>query len=276
MRSQIFIPANNERMIRKGESIPADSIVFDLEDSVPDGEKDRARSLLEEIVPTLSLKDKVVCVRINSKGTSFYRDDLNFLKRASWFECVLLPKADAVYVDEVRKEVELSIEPLIETATGLVRAGEIASREGVLALSYGAADLALSLGGSVDTYINSDFVMVWIVANARANGVIPIDCVFFDVRDREGYRRTCQRARNYGFTGKHAIHPSQVEVANEVFSPSQEELRWAEEVVKAYEEAVSSGRGAISLRGKLIDAVHYRIAKEVMREKSLMDNPSSK
>jgi len=135
--------------------------------------------------------------------------------------------------------------------------------DGVAALSYGASDLALSVHGSVKTYEANTFVKMKVVVAARAAGVDPLDKVYFDIRNTEGFRAEAREAKELGYSCRHVIHPDQIPVANEVFNPSREELEWAEKVVKAYELASSKGRGALIVDGALVDAVHYGLAKSL-------------
>ncbi|WP_243678089.1 CoA ester lyase [Vulcanisaeta distributa] len=181
-------------------------------------------------------------------------------------KCIVIPKAE-FDLSFVYKATGREIEPLIETARGgLLKVEDVVRSEGVTAVSYGgAADFALSVGGVVKTYEQNQVLKTMVVSAARAyGGVDPIDKVFFDIKDIEGFRRECVEAKSMGFIGKQVIHPSQIPVANEVFSPSEEEINWARRVVEAYERAVKEGRGAISLEGQLVDYVHYKLAKRIL------------
>ncbi len=120
------------------------------------------------------------------------------------------------------------------------------------------------MGGNYRAYSNDRVIKTLVIATAAAYGVDPIDRVFFDLKDLEGFKRECLEAKALGFVGKQVIHPSQIPIANEVFSPSQEEISWAERVVAAYEEAMRQGRGAIRLDDVMIDNVHYEIAKRIL------------
>ncbi|MEM4884755.1 MAG: CoA ester lyase, partial [Saccharolobus sp.] len=162
-----------------------------------------------------------------------------------------------------------SLIPLIETAKGVMRIEEIARSEGVVAISYGIADLSLSLGGDYTFYERNEFIKTKVVIAAKTYDIDAIDKVYFDLKNLEGFRRECEEAKKLGYTGKQVIHPSQVEIVNEVFSPSKEELEWARKVIEAYEKAKREGRGAIRLDDKLIDYVHYKIAKRIVEFQDL-------
>lgn len=136
--------------------------------------------------------------------------------------------------------------------------------EGVVGISYGIADLSLSLGGDHTFYENNQYIKTVIVATARAYDVDAIDKVYFDLKNQEGFRKECIEAKKLGYVGKQAIHPSQVDIANEVFSPTKEEIEWAKKVIGAYENAKKEGKGAIGLDDKLIDYVNYKIARKII------------
>ncbi|ADN49419.1 HpcH/HpaI aldolase/citrate lyase family protein [Vulcanisaeta distributa] len=263
-RSQLFVPGNNEHMIRKAAlELKPDSVIIDLEDAVPIDGKESARKLIRELLPQLDWKGKELCVRVNDPKTPFFYADIDTVYKIDVVKCIVIPKAE-FDLSFVYKATGREIEPLIETARGLLRVEDVIRSEGVTAVSYGAADFALSVGGVVKTYEQSQVLKTLVVSAARAYGVDPIDKVFFDIKDIEGFRKECVEAKSMGFIGKQVIHPSQIPVANEVFSPSEEEINWARRVVEAYEKAVREGRGAISLEGQLVDYVHYKLAKRIL------------
>lgn len=262
-RSQLYVPANNEKMIRKTETIKSDSFIFDLEDAVPDHEKNKARDLLLQLLPQLNIKESVVCVRINSMYSKEFSRDLDFILKNDRIDCIVVPKAESE-ISFLNKITGRKIIPIIETAKGLVRLEEVVRSEGVVGVSWGAADLANSLRANVKEIEKSEYIRLRIVTTARTYDVSPIDKVFFDVKDLEGFKKECEIAKSLGFDGKQVIHPNQVTIANEVFSPSKEEIEWAKKVVEEYEKSSSAGRGAITIDGKLVDAVHYRIAKRIL------------
>ncbi|BFH72319.1 CoA ester lyase [Sulfurisphaera javensis] len=261
-RSQLYVPANNEKMIRKTETIKADSFIFDLEDAVPQQEKEKARELLSSILPQLNIKESVICTRINSLSTKEVIKDLDFVINSN-VDCLVIPKTESD-ISFLYKMTGKKLIPIIETARGLVKIEDIARSEGIIGITWGAADLADSLKANVKSIEGSEYIRLKLVSIARTYGISPIDKVFFDVKDLEGFRKECELAKSFGFDGKQAIHPNQVSIANEVFSPSKEEIEWAKKVVEEYEKSSSAGRGAITVDGKLVDAVHYRIAKRIL------------
>ena len=158
--------------------------------------------------------------------------------------------------------------PIVETARGLMTLDSLSRSRGVAALTYGAGDYASSVGGSVEAYLNNTTVKTLIVAAARASGVEAVDNVYFDLNDLAGFRAEALTARSLGFVGKQVVHPSQIPIANGVFSPTEREVEWATRVVREVERADAQKRGAIRVDGKLVDAVHYRLAKGVLERKS--------
>lgn len=259
IRSQLFVPANNEKMIKKTLEIPADSFIFDLEDAVPLQEKDKAREMLKTI-PDLN---GTICVRINPLSSKESLKDLEVIVSLEKVECIVVPKAETD-LSFLYKMTGKSVFPLIETAKGFVKIEDIIRSEGILGISWGSADLADSLMADVETIGSSEYIRLRITTLARAYNVPALDRVYFDVRNLEGFRNECILAKKQGFSGKQVIHPNQVTIANEVFSPSEEEIRWAKRVVEEYEKSALTGRGAIAVDGKLVDAVHYRIAKKLL------------
>ncbi|MFP3173227.1 MAG: CoA ester lyase [Vulcanisaeta sp.] len=263
-RSQLFVPGNNEHMIRKAAlELRPDSVIIDLEDAVPIDGKENARKLISELLPQLDWGNKELCVRVNAPNTPWFYGDIDTVMKIDNVRCIVIPKAE-FDLGFIYKATGKEIEPLIETARGLLNIEEVVRSEGVTAVSYGIADFALSVGGVLQAYESNQVLRTMVVSAARAYGVDPIDRVYFDIKNIEGFRRECVEAKSLGFVGKQVIHPSQIPIANEVFSPSKEEIEWARRVVEAYEKAVREGRGAISLDGQLVDHVHYRLARRIL------------
>jgi citrate lyase subunit beta/citryl-CoA lyase len=250
-------------MIVKAASLDCASVLLDLEGAVPEEQKDQARQLIRRLSSDLDWGSRELCVRINQTSSSNGRRDVALLKGAERVDSVVVPKAEGG-LERVHKRTTKSVIPLIETTRGLTNVEKILASDGVVAVSYGAADFALSVGGSVSEYLENHYVKSKIVIAARANGIEAIDNVFFDLNDMDGFRKQATHARALGYSGKQVIHPSQIPVANEVFAPSREEVEWARRVVKAYDEARALGKGAIRVDDRLVDLVHYRAAKQVL------------
>jgi len=271
-RSQLYVPANREKMLRKSAQLEADSIILDLEDSVPAEEKAAARELANRVLKECEWGPRELCVRINALDSDEAEHDISQFSRVEKVDAFVIPKSEDVnLLRNLHKRTGKSLIPLIETPRGLLSAADIARVEGVAALSYGVGDLALSMHGSVKAYESNVFVKVTVVVAARAAGVDPLDRVFFDVKDADGFRADAIEAKGLGYSGKQVIHPDQVLLANEVFNPSREELEWAEKVVDAYEQAASKGAGSLTVDGVLVDAVHYRLARGILSQKPQSD-----
>ncbi len=263
-RSQLFVPGTDEAKIRKSLTLAADSIIFDLEDSVPESEKERARDLIVTMTDELTWGRKELCIRINPLGTEQSAKDVERFGRNEKINSIVVPKCEGD-LSELKKRIgEKTLIPLIETARGFLALEKIVRAEGVVAIAYGAADFANSVGGKTSAFQGNTCVKTAIAISAVAYGVQPIDCVFFNFKDIEGFRKEALHSRDLGFRGKQVIHPSQIEAANEIFSPSRDEIERAKQVIELYEKNAGSGRGAIGVDGELVDAVHYRWAKSVV------------
>ena len=265
-RSQLYVPGNNEKMIAKAATLGADSVILDLEDAVPAGEKGAARELIAKLSKELDWGKKELCVRINASGTPEHPADISNVRRIERVDSVLIPKAEGDS-SALGRKLAKSMIPIVETAGGLMTLGDLASSRGVVAMTYGAGDYATSVGGSVAAYLGNPTVKTLIVAAAQAEDVEAIDNVFFDLNDLNGFRSEATASRALGFTGKQVIHPSQIPVANEVFTPSESELKWARKIVREVEKAGARKKGAIRVEDKLVDAVHYRLAKSILERK---------
>lgn len=264
-RSQLYVPGNNEKMIRKSTQLEADSVVIDLEDAVPADQKEAARQLVRSLVRELDWGRRELAVRINSPFTREGLKDLALLAELDKVSLVLVPKAESD-IGFISRSLGVVLEPIVETAKGLLRVEQLATSEGVVAITWGPADLALSMGGDSRALQGSEYVRTIVAAAARAYGLEPIDSVFFDLNDLKGFEEECRRARALGFSGKQVIHPSQIPIANQVFSPTPEEVERARRIVQAYEEAARQGRGAIRFEGQLVDYVHYATAKRLLEQ----------
>ncbi len=269
-RSQLFVPGNDERKMTKSfEELDCDSIVLDLEDAVPEDSKAAARTTIKRFLTEIAKKPsgKEICVRINPLGSPFSKEDALAMKGIDQIDALVVPKAeDKEKLSELNNLTGKKLILLIETARGLVEMSKVVRAQGVIAVAFGAADFANSVGGNVRSYLRNNYVKTKIAVVARAFGVDPIDNVYFDLSDIEGFRKEAIESRDLGYIGKQVIHPSQITLANEIFSPSKEEISKAKEIIEAYEKAMRQGSGAIRLKNELVDAVHYRQAKELVEK----------
>ena len=267
-RSMLFLPGNNPNMLINGNCLGADAVIFDLEDAVSPDEKDAARILVRNTMRYMDFRGCEIIVRINSIDTPYWQKDLDAILPYGP-GLILLPKtgsaADVLAADQYMTQVEeklgmatgtVGLMPLIETAMGVENAFAIASATGrVKALFLGAEDLTADLQckrtkeGREIEYARTRLVMA-----ARAAGVDVYDTPFTDVNDDEGIEVDALLAKSLGFSGKASISPRHVDVINRVFSPTMAEIDYAYEVMEAIALAKQQGKGAIALRGKMIDA----------------------
>ena len=267
-RSMLFLPGYTPNIIVNGDALGADNIILDLEDAVSPAEKDAARILVRSAIQSLGFRGVEITVRINSIDTPYWKDDLDEmvpLRPALIMPTKVGSAADVMAVDDYIASVEkkcglpdrsVKLIPLIETAAGLENAYGIASASPrVAAIFLGAEDLTADLRcprtkeGTEIFYARSRMVSA-----GRAAGVDVYDTPFTDVNDDEGALADARFARSMGFSGKASISPRHVRAINEAFSPTQAEIDYAAEVLEAIRQAKEQGRGAISLRGKMIDA----------------------
>ena len=266
-RSMLFIPGNTPNLVVNSPYLGADAIIFDLEDAVSPGEKDAARILVRNTLRYLDLGGRETIVRINAIDTDYWQKDVEEMV-AQGPDLLMLPKSsrpeDVRTVDEAITRAEeragarrrIRLMPLIETALGVENAYAIATASPrVAALFLGAEDLTADLRCQrTKEGREIEYARTRLVTAARAADIDVYDTPFTDVNDDEGAWRDAETARALGFTGKASISPRHIQAINTVFSPSQAEVDYACEVMEAIRMAKEQGRGAIALRGKMIDA----------------------
>lgn len=289
-RSELAVPGSNPGMFEKARDSAADFVFLDLEDAVAPGDKEQARRNVIEALNDLDWRGagKTVSVRVNGIDTHyFYRDMVDVLEQAGHkLDTVLLPKAgvpaDIYLTDALITQIsaaksirhQIGLEALIETALGMSNVEQIAGASPRLeALHFGVADLAASLrartvsiGGLNPDYPGDQWhaALTRVATACRARGLRPIDGPFGDFNDPEGFLSAARRSAALGFEGKWAIHPSQISLANDVFSPTAEEIERANRILEALEEAEAEGRGAAQLDGRMIDAASARMAANIV------------
>jgi len=305
-RSELAVPGSNPKLFAKAAASAADIVFLDLEDAVAPEEKQAARRNVIQALNEIDWGPKSVSVRINGLDTHYmYRDVIDVLEATGErLDLIMIPKvgtaADVYAVDMLVTQIEtakrrkkrLGLELIIETALGMQNVEAIAAASRRLeSLHFGVADYAAStrarttnIGGPNPDYaVLTDkdtggkrerhwgdmwhYAIVRLVVAARANGLRPIDGPFGDFSDADGFRAQARRAAALGCEGKWAIHPSQVALANEEFSPSEAEVGKARRIIEAMAEAQKAGKGAVSLDGRLIDIASIRQA-QVLVEKS--------
>ncbi len=302
-RSELAVPGSSPQLFEKAAKSAADVIFLDLEDAVAPDKKEEARRNVIRALNEIDWGDKTLSVRINGLDTHYmYRDVVEVLEQTGdRLDLFMIPKvgtaADVYAVDMLVTQVEqakgrrkrIGFELIIETALGMQNVHEIAGASPRNeSLHFGVADYAAStrarttnIGGvNPDYSVLTDpleegrrevhwgdmwhYAIARMVVAARANGLRPIDGPFGDFSDADGYRAAARRAAALGCEGKWAIHPSQIALANEVFSPSEKEVERARRILAAMEEAAREGRGAVSLDGRLIDIASIRQAQALV------------
>ena len=277
-RSFIFVPGNRENMLERAKSFKADVIMVDLEDSVPPREKASAREMAKDWVPALSRQGQRVMVRVNSLDTGLTRSELETLVSPDLYG-ISLGKVESKWNIRDVDRMLYAIEPLAgvepgstkvvawaETASALVDARDIAaSSQRVIALAFGAEDFTNDMG--IERSDSGDEVQVprsLVPVAARAANVASLDSPFVAFQDPEALRADAQKARQMGFTGKHAIHPAQLDIINEVFSPAPDEVAYARRIMDAWDKAEAEGRGSLALDGRMVDVPVVKRAQNLL------------
>ncbi len=290
-RCELAVPGSNPKMIEKAADSAADYVFLDLEDAVAPDDKLQARKNIIEALNDIdwAAKGKTVSIRINGLDTHYmYRDVVDVVEQAgSKLDTILIPKvgnpADVYMVDAMVTQIEeakgftnkIGIEALIETALGMANVEAIAtSSPRMEAMHFGVADYAASnrartvnIGGLNPDYPGDQWhhAISRMTVACRAYGLRPIDGPFGDFNDPDGFLLAARRGAALGIEGKWAIHPSQIELANQVFTPPEAEVTKAHRILEELEKAAREGKGAASLDGKMIDAASARMAENVVR-----------
>jgi malyl-CoA/(S)-citramalyl-CoA lyase len=312
-RSKLFVPGARPQLFEKAAASPADVICMDLEDAVAPADKDKARDNIVAGLNEVDWGRKLVTVRINGLDTHWcYQDVLALVEKGGErLDAIMIPKvgnaADVYAIDmlitqasaAVGRKKKIGLEVIIETALGLCNIDEIAGASPRLeSLHFGSADYAASQGMRTTNIGggNADYVMLtdggdeqarerhwndlWhyplfrMCQAARAHGLVPIDGPFGDYSDPEGFRAQASRTAILGCEGKWAIHPKQVALANEIFTPPPKELERAEAILAAMKEAQEKGLGAATLNGVLIDAASIRQAQVIVEQMAMIREQS--
>jgi citrate lyase subunit beta/citryl-CoA lyase len=281
------VPGSSERFLAKAPTLEADEVFLDLEDAVAQSEKENARKLVIDALQTHDFGEKTVVVRVNGTDTPhYYRDLIDVVEQAGdRLHAIMLPKVrtpgDVEMTDKLLTQIELAkdirnrigIEAQIEDATGLLACEHIAKASPRMeTLIFGPGDYSAAvgipvttIGGAPDHYPGDhlNYVFSRLVVAARAAGIQAIDGPYAAFDDDEGLTQRARLARALGMDGKWTIHPRQIAIVNEVFTPAREEWERAEALLAAYEDATNSGRGAAMFEGEMIDEANRRMAERL-------------
>ncbi len=265
-RSVLYIPASKARALEKARDLPADAIIFDLEDAVAPEEKVRARALLGQELAAADFGPRLRIVRVNGLDTDWGAADLLAFAAHPGVDAVLVPKVNrAADLDAVAGRVNSPLWAMLETAKGCLNAAEIAAHPRLQGLVMGTNDLARELGARhrPDRLPLQAALGLGLLA-ARAAGKVIVDGVFNAFRDEAGLRAECDQGRDMGFDGKTLIHPAQLDIANEVFAPGADEIDLARRQIDAYAQARARGDGVAVLDGRIVENLHVATARALI------------
>lgn len=276
-RSVLYMPGANVRALEKAKSLPADALILDLEDAVAPDAKAQARTQVTDAVKAGGYGPREIIIRINGLDSPWGADDLKAAVAAGP-DAVLIPKAassdDIARASSAMRQAgageSMQLWAMIETPIAILKAHEIAgaahhagSRLAVLVL--GLNDLIKETGAVLDAERTS--ALYWLSAAltaARAHGLTILDGVYNNFRDMEGYTKECRQGRQLGFDGKTLIHPDQIALANEVFSPLTAEVEFARKIIAAFDQPENKGKGVINLEGRMVELLHADIARRTV------------
>lgn len=287
-RSCLSVPGSSLKMLAKGPTLPADEVFMDLEDSVAPMAKEEARANVIQALKEGDWTGKTVVVRVNDVSTKWcYRDVIEVVEGAGeYLDCIMIPKVeyatDVTFVDDLLRMIEettglqkrIGLEVQLETATGITNIDDIAAAsDRTETLIFGPADMSASLGlptvtaGTPMPGYPGDhwhFILSTILVAARNAGLQAIDGPYLLIKDLDGYREMALRARALGYDGKWALHPGQIDVLNDVFTPSQEEFDKASAMLEAYAHATEvEGLGAVMFGNEMIDEASRKMAEQL-------------
>lgn len=279
-RSCLYMPASNERALEKAKTLPADTIIFDLEDAVAPDAKDEARENACAALQSGEYGNRELVVRINAMDTVWFADDLRqaCLSKA---DAVLVPKIlsdeDIIRIDGVIDDLGANLATklwaMIEMPQAILELGAIAAlgpETRLTSFVMGFNDLAKEMHAEHDRDVFGS-VMTQTVIAARAYGLNVIDSVYNDFNDPDGLEAECLEARKLGFDGKSLIHPAQIETANRVFAPQASALAEAEAIIAAFKEPVNAGKGVIVVDGKMTELLHLKQANQLVATAKAID-----
>ena len=279
LRSLLFVPGNRKDMLEKAVTRAlSDALVADMEDSVPDAEKSAAREIIAEMLPALVANGHKIVVRVNALDTGILEEDMNAAISEHTY-AVNVGKVenrwDVAQVDAIMSKIEKSkgmqvgtvkLVLFIESALAIVNAYELCSSSPrIVAVAFGAEDYTVDMG--IERTEEGSEVLVpraTVAMAARAANVIALDPVYANFQDIDGFKVDAELGKSLGYKGKFAIHPSQIEHINDVYSPSEEDIEYAKKVVAAFREAEEQGRGAVALDGKMIDVPVVKRAESLL------------
>ena len=291
-RVQLSTPGSSEKMMQKASESKADHVFLDLEDAVAPSQKRDARKKIVEALKTLNWKGKTRCVRINDLTTEYaFEDIIEVVEGAGeHLDTIMMTKvmnaSDILFADKLLGQLEkklklerrIGLEALIEEVEGMQNIDAIARASSRLeCLVFGMGDFSAAMGMEIQS-VGADvgypgdmwhYARFRLVVACRAAGIDPVDGPYADFRNADGYREEARRAKLLGLVGKWAIHPSQIDIALDVYSPKKEDVERARYLEKAYAEAEAKGLGAINIDGVMVDVASIRILRNIIKKADL-------
>jgi len=273
-RSVLYIPASKERVLEKAMTLTADALIFDLEDAVSPDAKAEARAIMRAALLNGNFGARYKIVRINGFDTPWGRDDVDALSGVG-ADAILLPKVNTPRdIDNIGALIDkdMPIWAMMETAQGVLNAAQIAAHPRLQGIVAGTNDLIHELGcSSENARVALQTSLQLIILAARAHGVVAIDGVYNRFKDEAGLRAECQQGLALGFDGKSLIHPAQLDVANDVFAPSEAAISLAQRQIAAYDDIIRAGQGVAVVDGKIVENLHADTARRVLRKAQMIE-----
>ena len=278
LRSLIFVPGNRPNMLERAKDFKTDIVMVDLEDSVPPDEKSTARELASKWVDILSNHNQKVMIRVNSLDTGLTKDEITNIINPRLYG-ISLGKVTSIWdiksLDNMLVESEgrlqipigtIKIIPWIETAQSIMRLDDISKASNrIIAIAFGAEDYTNDMGiQRTDMGAEVEFPRSVVAIAARAANIAALDSPFVSFKDPISLKADSMKARQLGYTGKFAIHPDQLAIINQTFSPSQEDIAYALTIVQGWNDAVKKGRGSFDLDGKMVDVPVVKRAQNLL------------
>lgn len=273
-RSVLYIPGNNLRALEKAKGLAADALILDLEDSASPEQKGEARDIVRTVVEARGFGRREVVIRVNALDTMWAEDDLR-MAAAAGPDAVLIPKVNGpedlakavARLQAAGARMPVTLWAMIETPLAVLNLKEIAAAAKGYGLSccvVGTNDLAKDTRASIAgaRFAITPWLSMTVLA-ARAAGIDVVDGVYNDFKDEAGFRAECEQGKALGMDGKTLIHPSQISACNEVFSPSEQDIAWAEKVIAAFALPENAARGVITVEGKMVERLHLAMAERV-------------
>jgi len=276
-RSLIFVPGNNTRFLEKAKTLSADIVCFDLEDSVPDKEKKKARALIKDALKKKNQYTASIFARTNSPDSNKIEADLKEIVQKG-IDGIVIPKvSSAKEIKKIEKTISslekkrkirgIRLIPSIESALGVINCYEIASSsQRIDAIVFGIFDLLNDIGieYTKGNTRGAKYSRYKVPVAATAAGVYAIDGIWQDIKDISGLKKDCEIGKSLGYVGKSVIYPDQIKTVHKIFHPNKTEIAWAKKVCSIYKKSSKKGKGATVIDGKMIDEVHYKRAKALL------------